>query len=286
MEFELEQDIFNPLYPPLNDPTRRSSSPASPGSSTNGSDQTLVSTRESLTSGSATMVDNLSSSGSSRSPSSAAGERVSQAPWAPTTPPSLSGLDGTDDWSPSAEDIFESTTSRAKPIPALERLRRMTHAEADGSSTPEDPSSSPGMPTSPTVNSNARRLRRRAGRRNGGVGMMDVFAVMAQINEQLGMAPDLDMFLKVVVGVLKDLTQFHRVMVYQFDEVWNGQVVAELLDWSKTHDLFRGLHFPAGDIPAQVSFKKIPFVLPTYWDGRRHESFMRLVSSYLCSAFL
>ena len=82
--------------------------------------------------------------------------------------------------------------------------------------------------------------------------MMDVFAVMAQINEQLGAAPNLDTFLKLVVGVIKDLTQFHRVLVYQFDEVWNGKVVAELVDWSQTHDLYRGLHFPAADIPAQV----------------------------------
>ena len=77
---------------------------------------------------------------------------------------------------------------------------------------------------------------------------------MAQINEQLGSAPDLDTFLKIVVGVIKDLTQFHRVLVYQFDEMWNGKVVAELVDWSQSHDLYRGLHFPAGDIPAQVCF--------------------------------
>ena len=95
--------------------------------------------------------------------------------------------------------------------------------------------------------------RRRRGQ--GAVGMMDVFAVMAQINEQLGAAPDLDALMRVIVGVMKDLTQFHRVLVYQFDEVWNGQVVAELVDWSQTHDLYRRLHFPASDIPAQVSLE-------------------------------
>jgi light-regulated signal transduction histidine kinase (bacteriophytochrome) len=97
------------------------------------------------------------------------------------------------------------------------------------------------------------RRRQRPTREPGtGVGMMDVFAVMAQINEQIGAAPDLDTFLKIVVGVIRDLTQFHRVMIYQFDEVWNGQVVSELVDWSQSHDLFRGLHFPASDIPPQV----------------------------------
>ena len=83
--------------------------------------------------------------------------------------------------------------------------------------------------------------------------MMDVFAVMAQINEQLGAAPDLETFVQVTAGLVKDLTQFHRVLLYQFDEAWNGQVVAELVDWNQTQDLFRGLHFPATDIPAQVS---------------------------------
>ena len=55
-----------------------------------------------------------------------------------------------------------------------------------------------------------------------------------------------------MVGVIKDLTQFHRVLVYQFDESYNGQVVAELVDWRQTHDLYKGLHFPAQDIPAQA----------------------------------
>lgn len=168
------------------------------------------------------------------------------------------GLPGDTSWAPSTEDIFESTTARSKPLLALERLRRMSRMPG----SPE--SSSPGFGGS---NGRARRVLRRStlgpdaggrkpggapGAPNGNVTMMDVFAVMDQINEQLGQAPDLDTFLKVVAGVIKDLTQFHRVLVYQFDEIWNGQVVAELVDWSMTHDLFKGLHFPAGDIPAQV----------------------------------
>jgi light-regulated signal transduction histidine kinase (bacteriophytochrome) len=54
--------------------------------------------------------------------------------------------------------------------------------------------------------------------------------------------------------VIKDLTCFHRVLVYQFDAAWNGIVAAELLDLSKTQSLFKGLRFPATDIPLQVSF--------------------------------
>jgi hypothetical protein len=48
------------------------------------------------------------------------------------------------------------------------------------------------------------------------------------------------------------LTEFDRVMIYQFDESWNGRVVAEQVDYSRTKDLFRGLNFPASDIPAQA----------------------------------
>ncbi|CAE7222203.1 unnamed protein product [Rhizoctonia solani] len=135
------------------------------------------------------------------------------------------GLIGDDAWFPSPEDVVESTTSRSRPLRALERMRRVTR---DGHGP------------------------RRSGPGAGGVGTMDVFAVLAQVNDQLGSAPDLESFLKVVVGVIKDLTQFHRVLVYQFDEQWNGQVVAELVDWSQTHDIYKGLHFPAADIPAQA----------------------------------
>lgn len=69
---------------------------------------------------------------------------------------------------------------------------------------------------------------------------------------QLSSAPNLDTFLKVTVGILKELTGFHRVMIYQFDENWNGQVVTELVDSSATKDLYKGLNFPASDIPKQA----------------------------------
>ncbi|KAG9077070.1 Light-sensor Protein kinase [Ceratobasidium sp. UAMH 11750] len=127
----------------------------------------------------------------------------------------LRGLVGEDDWYPSAEDVMESTTSRSRPLRALERMRRITRG-------------APGP--------------RRGGRRTGeggggsGVGTMDVFAVLAQVNDQLGSAPDLESFLKVVVGVIKDLTQFHRVLVYQFDEQWNGQVSLVGVIWRARAD--------------------------------------------------
>ncbi|CAK5284343.1 unnamed protein product, partial [Mycena citricolor] len=207
MEFELERDVLNPLYPSLVEAVPEVGSP------------------------------DTGSSGASDTPGSAKTVGGSTDSSSQTLTPGISDVPAFEiPTGPSAEDILESTTSRAKPLPALERLRRMARPELV----------SPG-------GANPRSRRRTAsGSSTGGVGMMDVFAVMAQINEQLGQAPDLTAFLQVVVGVIKDLSQFHRVLVYQFDEAWNGQVVAELLDWSKTHDLYRGLHFPASDIPAQA----------------------------------
>lgn len=54
------------------------------------------------------------------------------------------------------------------------------------------------------------------------------------------------------MGVVKELTGFHRVMIYQFDESWNGRVVTELVDPRATKDLYKGLNFPASDIPKQA----------------------------------
>ncbi|KAF8208675.1 hypothetical protein K438DRAFT_1573576 [Mycena galopus ATCC 62051] len=205
MEFELERDTLNPLYPLVDNAAQGVVTPGSE-SSGSGSD-----TADPLLTGAEEEAVNTAAA------AAAAG--------------------------PTAEEILESTTSRAKPLPALERLRRIARGEHLNDGTPGSPGETRSRKSRRMGNSTA----------GGGVGMMDVFAVMAQINEQLGDAPDLGAFLQVVVGVIKDLSQFHRVLVYQFDESWNGQVVAELLDWSKTKDLYRGLHFPAADIPAQAS---------------------------------
>ena len=49
---------------------------------------------------------------------------------------------------------------------------------------------------------------------------------------------------------VKEITGFHRVLIYQFDEEWNGNVLAEVRE-----DLmpsYLGLRFPAADIPVQA----------------------------------
>ncbi|QDS71907.1 hypothetical protein FKW77_000358 [Venturia effusa] len=96
------------------------------------------------------------------------------------------------------------------------------------------------------------RVLRSARKRRGEAAAMEVFNIMSQVQEQLASAPTLEKFLKVLVGVIKELTGFHRVMVYQFDQQWNGRVVTELVDPRATKDLYKGLNFPASDIPKQA----------------------------------
>ena len=251
LEFELERDIYNPLYPPFNSDAFPSGTPESQRSS--GSQSSKIS------SGSSTATTFSKDSGGSTELYTPLGPVTSNG--TPTNEPSFSppssettqsttinpaeiflsskqGLEGDETWFPSPEDIFESTTSHSKPLKALERMRRINRTQGG--------SSGAGVRQTPRQRARARRGSR------AGVGTMDIFAILAQVNDQLSSTTDLDTFLKVVVGVIKDLTQFHRVLVYQFDDQWNGQVVSELVDWTQTHDLFKGLHFPATDIPAQA----------------------------------
>jgi light-regulated signal transduction histidine kinase (bacteriophytochrome) len=96
------------------------------------------------------------------------------------------------------------------------------------------------------------RVLRSARKSRGEAAAMEVFNIMSQIQEQLASAPTLEFFLKILVGVVKELTGFHRVMIYQFDNSFNGRVVTELVDPRATKDLYKGLHFPASDIPKQA----------------------------------
>ncbi len=128
-----------------------------------------------------------------------------------------------------------------------------------GDGTPEPPEDTlHGDPTpeefaESTINaSRPLRVLRSARKRKGEAAAMEVFNIMSQVQEQLASAPTLDTFLKTLVGVVKELTGFHRVMVYQFDQEWNGRVVTELVDPRATKDLYKGLNFPASDIPKQA----------------------------------
>ena len=68
--------------------------------------------------------------------------------------------------------------------------------------------------------------------------------------EALNRATTLSELYETTARAVRDLTGFDRVMVYRYDDEYNGEVVAEC----KREDLnsFLGLHYPASDIPAQA----------------------------------
>lgn len=68
--------------------------------------------------------------------------------------------------------------------------------------------------------------------------------------EDLNKASTLTELYDTTAHAVRSLTGFDRVMVYRYDENYNGEVVAE----AKRDDLnsFLGLHYPASDIPAQA----------------------------------
>ncbi|KAE8378640.1 GAF domain-like protein [Aspergillus bertholletiae] len=104
-----------------------------------------------------------------------------------------------------------------------------------------------------TVNiSQPLRLLRNARKRKGEAAAMEVFSIVSQVQEQMNRAETLDLLLNTTVGIVKELTGFHRILIYQFDSQCNGVVVAELVDPRVTVDLYKGLHFPASDIPKQA----------------------------------
>jgi light-regulated signal transduction histidine kinase (bacteriophytochrome) len=91
-----------------------------------------------------------------------------------------------------------------------------------------------------------------ARKRSGGMYALDALNVLSQVQEQLAAAPDLETLLKVLVGIVKSLTGFHRVMICRFDRVFNGRVVTELVDPDFTKDLYQGVSFPASDMFEQA----------------------------------
>ncbi|KAF7176314.1 hypothetical protein CNMCM7691_002239 [Aspergillus felis] len=136
---------------------------------------------------------------------------------------------------------------------------RINPLSVSGLTTPVTPTDTLGVEPTPeqlehsTVNiSQPLRVLRNARRRRGEAAAMEVFSILSQIQDQLGRAKSLESLLNTATGLVKELTGFHRVLIYQFDTDWNGTVVAELVDPKASVDLYKGLCFPASDIPKQA----------------------------------
>ena len=68
--------------------------------------------------------------------------------------------------------------------------------------------------------------------------------------EQLGQAGELNAVCTLVAAQVRALTGFNRVMIYRFNETWDGTVVAQ--DGDGTLPSYLGLRFPASDIPRRA----------------------------------
>ncbi|SNX86875.1 related to phytochrome [Melanopsichium pennsylvanicum] len=222
LEFELVDDIRNPIAT-FSPPTTPAADPQTSGGPGLG-----------LVAGSSKLQPTSADASGAQSPSISIGTVHSSDSDRSTLKQSgpHTGLDGLA-YTPSPEDLHESTHAVHKPLKALSRMRR--NAETIQHTRSRRPAVLPN-----------------SGGGDGTGGMLDMFGILSQANEQLSAQRDLNEFLKVLVGLVRDITLFSRVMIYQFDESWNGQVVCELVDWNESHDLYRGLHFPATDIPAQA----------------------------------
>ncbi len=73
---------------------------------------------------------------------------------------------------------------------------------------------------------------------------------LPRVLQRLSAPTTLEGLTGVLAREVRALTGFDRVMVYRFDAEWNGAVIAE--DRREDLEPFLGLHFPAGDIPAQA----------------------------------
>ncbi|TVY20684.1 Cyanobacterial phytochrome B [Lachnellula arida] len=100
-----------------------------------------------------------------------------------------------------------------------------------------------------TTKSKSLRLDRENGRQ---LGSMELFHILCEIQAQMAKADSLASLLDIAVDLVQELTSFHRVMIYRFDETNAGNVVAEYFHPRATTDSYLNLHFPASDIPPQA----------------------------------
>ncbi len=78
----------------------------------------------------------------------------------------------------------------------------------------------------------------------------NLYAMVAGPTGQLQNAQTVTELREKTAAIFKQLTGFDRVMVYQFDRDWHGEVVSEAKE--DRLEPFLGLHYPASDIPLQA----------------------------------
>ncbi|QSZ35239.1 hypothetical protein DSL72_008108 [Monilinia vaccinii-corymbosi] len=142
-----------------------------------------------------------------------------------------------------SDDIFHSDGARARTTRGGAVLPKTPARTIDNDSVLEERLKSTSSGSQPL-----RVLQFAKGKGNS----LEMFDAMTQAQEQLAACTSVQKLQDVLVGLIFDLTGFHRTMFYRFDSEKNGCVEAELVNPKASDDIFRGLHFPASDIPKQA----------------------------------
>jgi light-regulated signal transduction histidine kinase (bacteriophytochrome) len=77
-----------------------------------------------------------------------------------------------------------------------------------------------------------------------------LYPILRRFVEQLQSASTVDVLCGLAAQDIRRMTDFDRVLIYRFDEGWNGTVIAE--DRNENLPSYLDLRFPASDIPAQA----------------------------------
>lgn len=86
---------------------------------------------------------------------------------------------------------------------------------------------------------------------SGSVSSLDsLYPTLRRFVEQLQGASSIDALCHLAAQDVRRMTGFDRVLIYRFDEHWNGTVIAE--DRNEVLPSYLDLRFPASDIPAQA----------------------------------
>ena len=84
-----------------------------------------------------------------------------------------------------------------------------------------------------------------------GIGTLEaLYPQMREGIRRMQSSHDFETLLTCTAEEVRSLTGFDRVLIYRFDEQWNGTVIAE--DGNGRLPSYRGLRFPASDIPEQA----------------------------------
>jgi hypothetical protein len=106
----------------------------------------------------------------------------------------------------------------------------------------------------------------------GRTAALEIANVISQIQRQLVAASSLEEGLEVLVGVVRELMDSHRVMIHQFDQAWNGRVVTDSLTLKQLKTSTKACIFLHPTYPSRggTCTKSTKFAYSTIGNNRPH----------------